>query len=156
MYKLYVISALKGVFGGYSRLQKGNRVYFPNTRCYITSADVTIHEDVPYFSSSTTPLRASISPPGFSFIPPSSFSPSPGISVTPSTMPPTFLTSNDCLTPPSLVIYTPPSSSCLPFSYPSTPLVTSSMIVDSTLSSPAPTTTPHDPPLDDLHLPIAL
>ena len=30
------------------------------------------------------------------------------------------------------------------------------MILDSTLSSPTPTTTPHDPPLDDLHLPIAL
>ena len=30
------------------------------------------------------------------------------------------------------------------------------MTLDSTLSSPTPTTTPHDPPLDDLHLPIAL
>ena len=54
------------------------------------------------------------------------------------------------------MIHTPPSSSCLPFTYRSTPLVTSSMTLDSTLSSLAPTTTPHDPPLDDLHLPIAL
>ena len=55
--------ALKGVFVGYSRTQKGYRVYFPDTRCYITSADVTFHEDVPYFSSSTTPLRAPTSSP---------------------------------------------------------------------------------------------
>ena len=30
------------------------------------------------------------------------------------------------------------------------------MTLDSTLSSPTPTTTPHDPPLDDLHVSIAL
>ena len=58
--------ALKGVFFGYSRMQKGYRVYFPDTWHYITFADVTFHEDVPYFSSSTTPLRASISLPWFS------------------------------------------------------------------------------------------
>ena len=46
--------ALKRVFVGYSRMQKGYRVYFPDTRCYITSADVTFYEDVSYFSSSTT------------------------------------------------------------------------------------------------------
>ena len=55
--------ALKGVFVGYSRRQKGYHVYFPDTRRYITSTDVTFHEDVPYFYSSTTPLRAPISPP---------------------------------------------------------------------------------------------
>ena len=55
--------ALKGVFFAYSRTQKGYRVYFSNTLRYITSADVTFHEDVPYFSLSTTPLRAPISPP---------------------------------------------------------------------------------------------
>ena len=49
--------ALKGVFVGYSCMQKGYRVYFP---------DVTFHEDIPSFSSSTTPLRAPISPPWFS------------------------------------------------------------------------------------------
>ena len=52
--------ALKGVFFCYSRTQKSYRVYFPDTRRYNTSADVTFHEDVPYFSSSTTPLRAPI------------------------------------------------------------------------------------------------
>ena len=136
--------------------KKGYRVYFPDTQRYITSADVTFHEDVPYFSSSTTPLKAPISPPSFPSIPPSSLSPSSGISITPSTLPLTLLTSDDCLTPPSLVIPTPPSSSCLPFTDRSTPLVPSTMTLDSTLSSPIPTTTPHDPPLDDLHLPIAL
>ena len=79
--------ALKGVFVGYSRTQKGYRVYFPDTRRYITSADVTFHEDVPYFSSSTTPLKAPYLPPGFPSIPPSSLSPSPGISTTPSIFP---------------------------------------------------------------------
>ena len=43
--------------------QRGYRVYFPDMRHYITSIDVTFHEDVPYFSSSTTPLRAPISLP---------------------------------------------------------------------------------------------
>ena len=148
--------ALKGVFVGYSRTQKGYHVYFPDTRRYITSDDVTFHEDVSYFSSSTTPLKAPISPPGFPTIPPSSLPSSLGISTTPFTLSLTLLTSDDCLTPPSLVIPTPPSSSCLPFTNRSTPLVPSTMTLDSTLSSLAPTTTPHDPPLDDLHLPIAL
>ena len=39
--------ALKGVFVGYSRTQNGYGVYFPDTQHYITSADVTFHEDVP-------------------------------------------------------------------------------------------------------------
>ena len=43
--------AQKGVFVGYSRTQKGYRVYFPDRRQYITSADVTFQEDVPYFTS---------------------------------------------------------------------------------------------------------
>ena len=43
--------AQKGVFVGYSRTQKGYRVYFPDRRQYVTSADVTFHEDVPYFPS---------------------------------------------------------------------------------------------------------
>ena len=55
--------ALKGVFVGYSHMQKGYRVCFPDTLHFITSADVNFHKDVPYFSSS--PVRASISlPPG--------------------------------------------------------------------------------------------
>ena len=153
LYKL-APRALKGVFVGYSCTQKGYRVYFPDTRRYITSTDVTFHEDVPYFSSSTTPLKAPISPPGFPSVPPSSLSPSQGISTTPSTLPLTLLTSDDCLTQTSLVIPTPPSSSCLPFTDRSTPLVPSTMTLDSTVSSPAPTTTPHDPPLDDLIYPL--
>ena len=44
--------ALKGVFVGYSRTQKGYRIYFPATHHYVTSADVTFHEDVPFFSPS--------------------------------------------------------------------------------------------------------
>ena len=39
--------ALKGVFVGYSRTQKGYRVFFPDTRHYMTSVDVTFHEDSP-------------------------------------------------------------------------------------------------------------
>ena len=42
--------ALKGVFVGYSRTQKGYRVYFPDTRRYMTSADVTFHDDSSFFS----------------------------------------------------------------------------------------------------------
>ena len=131
--------ALKGVFFGYSRTLKGYCVYFHDTQRYIIFADVTFHEDVPYFSSSTTPLKAPISPPGFPSIPPTSLLPSPGISTTPSTLPLTLLTSDYCLTPPSIVIPTPPSSSCLPFTDRSTPLVPSTMTLDSTLSSLAPT-----------------
>ena len=54
------------------------------------------------------------------------------------------------------MIHSPASSSCLPLTYLSIPLVTSSMTVHSTLSLPYPTITPHDPPHDDLYLPIAL
>ena len=45
--------ARKGVFVGYARTQKGYRVYFPDTHHYITSADVSFHEDVPFFPSSS-------------------------------------------------------------------------------------------------------
>ena len=65
--------ALKGVFVGYLCTRKGYCVYFFDMRCSITSPDVTFHEDLPYFSSSTTPLKSSTSPPPrFPFIPPSS------------------------------------------------------------------------------------
>ena len=59
--------ALKGVFVGYSRTQKGYRVYFPDTRCYMTSVDVTFHEDSPFFSPpSPSPTPTVASPlPGF-------------------------------------------------------------------------------------------
>ena len=63
---------LKGVFVGYLCTKKGYHVYFHDVRCFISSIDVTFHEDVPYFSPSTAPLRASVSPPiGFPSIPPS-------------------------------------------------------------------------------------
>ena len=42
--------ALQGVFVSYSRIQKGYQVYFPHTYCYMTSTDVTFHEDSPFFS----------------------------------------------------------------------------------------------------------
>ena len=52
----------KACFFGYSRTHKGYRVYFPDTRHYITSADVTFHEDSPFFSP------PSLSPPFFMVI----------------------------------------------------------------------------------------
>ena len=148
--------ALEGVFFGYSCSQKGYCVYFLDTRCYISSSNVTFHEDVPYFSSSTTPLKASISPRWFSLYSSLLLVAFSGDLYYIVYLPPTLLTSDDCLPLPPLVIHNPLSSSCLPFTDWSTPLVTSSMTLDSTLSSPAPTTTPHDLPLDHLHLPIAL
>jgi len=44
--------ALKCVFLGYSRLQKGYRCYSPETKKYYMSANVTFFEQTPYFSSS--------------------------------------------------------------------------------------------------------
>ncbi|KAG2406196.1 Retrovirus-related Pol polyprotein from transposon RE1 Retro element 1 [Vigna angularis] len=44
--------AIKCVFLGYSRLQKGYRCYSPSTKRYYMSADVTFFEDTPFFSSS--------------------------------------------------------------------------------------------------------
>ena len=125
-------------------MQKGYCVYFPDTWRFINSIDVTFHEDVPYFSVSTTPLRVCISPPpppgGFPSIPISSLSPSLEVSTTvrPFTMPPALLTSNDCLTPPPHLIHTHASSSYLPLTNLSTPLVTSFKTLVSTLSSPTP------------------
>ena len=58
--------ARKGVFVGYSRTQKGYRVYFPDQHQYVTSADVTFHEDIPYFTSTQTGYDiSSPSPPSF-------------------------------------------------------------------------------------------
>ncbi|RZB42128.1 Retrovirus-related Pol polyprotein from transposon RE2 [Glycine soja] len=45
--------AIKCVFVGYSRLQKGYKCYSPSTRRYYMSADVTFFEDTPFFSPST-------------------------------------------------------------------------------------------------------
>ena len=44
--------AIKCVFLGYSRLQKGYKCYSPTTRRYYMSADATFFEDTPFFSPS--------------------------------------------------------------------------------------------------------
>ena len=44
--------AIKCVFLGYSRLQKGYQCYSPEIRRYYMSADVTFFEETPFFSSS--------------------------------------------------------------------------------------------------------
>ncbi|KAL6323247.1 hypothetical protein AAG906_029254 [Vitis piasezkii] len=44
--------AMKCIFLGYSRLQKGYRCYSPDTHRYFLSANVTFFEDSPFFSSS--------------------------------------------------------------------------------------------------------
>jgi len=44
--------AIKCVFLGYSRLQKGYKCYSPTTRRYYMSADVAFFEDTPFFSPS--------------------------------------------------------------------------------------------------------
>lgn len=47
--------AIKCVFLGYSRVQKGYRCYSPSTLRFYTSADVTFFEDVPYFPNLGVP-----------------------------------------------------------------------------------------------------
>ncbi|BAT92619.1 hypothetical protein VIGAN_07138500, partial [Vigna angularis var. angularis] len=49
--KLFV-RAIKCVFLGYSRLQKGYRCYSPETKKYYMSANVTFFEQTPFFSPS--------------------------------------------------------------------------------------------------------
>ncbi|KOM48678.1 hypothetical protein LR48_Vigan07g238200 [Vigna angularis] len=44
--------AIKCVFLGYSRLQKGYRCHSPETKKYFMSANVTFFEQTPYFTSS--------------------------------------------------------------------------------------------------------
>ena len=130
--------ALKGVFVGYSRTQKGYRVYFPDRRQYVTSADVTFHEDVPYFPS--TQSGGDLSSPSLL----------PSVSATtvtdlPMTPPPSVVTiSLPEASPPSASLQPDPSSELQP---PSSPL------------SPALATSPPPsppPPVSDLDLPIAL
>ena len=103
--------AQKGVFVGYSRTQKGYRVYFPDRRQYVTSADVTFHEDVPYFTS--TPSGADLSSP---FLPTS-------VSTTPVTnIPPTVLIPLPEVSPPSASLPSDPSSESESASSPLSPI----------------------------------
>ena len=126
--------AQKGVFVGYSRTQKGYRVYFPGRRQYVTSADVTFHEDVPYFTStqsgedlSSPSLLPSVSGTLVTDLPPTVPIPMPAASPSPASLP------------------SDPSSVPEP---PSSPLSTG----PAPLSPPPPS----PPPVSDLDLPIAL
>ena len=46
--------AIKCIFLGYSRVQKGYRCYSPSTHRFYVSADVTVLEDTPFFDTSAT------------------------------------------------------------------------------------------------------
>ena len=126
--------AQKGVFVGYSRTQKGYRVYFPNRHQYVTSADVTFHEDVPYFTS--TQSGEDLSSPSIL----------PSVSTTTLTdLPMTVPIPLPEASPPLASLQSDPSSEPEPLS---SPLST----VPATLSPPP----SPPPPLSDLDLPIAL
>ena len=45
---------LKRVFVGYAKTQKGYWIYLPREQKYMVSADVTFHEETPYFSTSSS------------------------------------------------------------------------------------------------------
>ena len=51
--------AVKCVFLGYSRVQKGYRCYCPSTHRFYVSADVTFFVDTPFFATPTTTESAS-------------------------------------------------------------------------------------------------
>ncbi|RVW32668.1 hypothetical protein CK203_076525 [Vitis vinifera] len=51
--------AMKCLFLGYSRLQKGYRCYSLETHRYFISADVTFFEDSPFFSTTSESLPVS-------------------------------------------------------------------------------------------------
>ena len=129
--------ALKGVFVGYSRTQKGYRVYFLDTRRYMTSADFSFYEDSSFFSppSLSLILVAAFPPPGF---PPLVVISVPYLSVPP---PPLSLSS------PS-----PPFSSVQPISFAPD---TDPLSPNSTANSPSLVIIPQAHP-NDLHLPVAL
>ena len=69
--------SIKGVFVGYSRTQKGYRVYLPDQRKYLVSADVTFFESTRYFSAAPAPPSPIPPPPPTSCpaAPPSTSSP---------------------------------------------------------------------------------
>ena len=126
--------AQKGVFVGYSQTQKGYRVYFPDQRQYVTSTDVTFHEDVPYFTS--TQSGEDLSSPSLL----------PSVSATTITdIPMTVPTPLPEASPYSASLQTDPSSEPEP---PSSPLSTGPATLSPPPSPP--------PPVSDLDLPIAL
>ena len=129
--------ALKGVFVGYSRTQKGYRVYFLDTRRYMTSANVTFHEDSPFFSPpspSPTPTAAS-PPPGF---------------------PPLVVLADLCpLVSPPPLFQSSPSPPVSSIQSASSAPDTDPLSPTSRATSPSPVIVPLAPP-SDLHLPIAL
>ena len=126
--------AQKGVFVGYSRTQKGYRVYFPDRRQYITSADVTFHEDVPYFTSTLSGEDLS----------------SPSLLPSVST---TIVTNLPMTVPIPLPEVSPPSASL-----PSDPSFEPESPSSPLSTVPAPLSPPPSPPppVSDLDLPIAL
>ena len=110
---------------------------FPDTHRYMTSADVTFHEDSPFFSPpllSPTPVAAS----PLSGFPPLVVIADPGPSVPPP--------------PLSLFSHSPPVSSIHPVS---SALDTDPLSPNSTAILPSPVIVPQAPP-NDLHLHIAL
>ena len=129
--------ALNGVFVGCSRTQKGYQVYFPDTHRYMTSANVTFHEDSPFFS-------------------PPSPSPTPTATSPPPSFPPLVVTIDPCpsISPPPLFLSSPSPhvSSVQPISsaQDTDPLSPASMA-----TSPSPVVVSPAPP-NDIHLPIAL
>ncbi|KAL6343109.1 hypothetical protein AAG906_018947 [Vitis piasezkii] len=54
--------AIKCIFLGYSRLQKGYRCYSSETHCYFLSVDVTFFKDSPFFSTSESLLVSEVLP----------------------------------------------------------------------------------------------
>ena len=148
--------AVRGLFVGYSRTQKGYCIYLPHDRRYIISEDFTFHESTRYFTTTTSSWVTPASPPQIPIASVSSNIPelplplpsSPFTLSLTSTSPPRLLPS---MTPPT---NEPPSSSPLPLP----PL-------DSITPSPNPTlslkknqsaTSSSTSLTDDLHLPIAL
>ncbi|KAM0022126.1 putative RNA-directed DNA polymerase [Helianthus debilis subsp. tardiflorus] len=76
--------AIRCIFVGYSRVQKGYRCYSPSLRRYFTSSDVTFHEECPFFPTSSTPVSDPFPEPD---LPESPFIPVVPLSSVPSTPP---------------------------------------------------------------------
>ena len=131
---------IKGVFVGYSCTQKGYRIYLPEQRKYVISADATFFEDTRHFASSSTPIS-----------PPSLQPPTMASSTSPSSSP----SSNDLPTP--LLADSPPA---IPLQILPAPHAAIFALVSETPLDKSSTSLANPPPLEeppaDLHLPIAL